>query len=241
METITRSNAQNIILASLPDNEFTHILPHLTLVDMLWRKTIYEPNTPSRTAYFPLSGYFSVIAVNSANIRIETALVGREGFVGLPIILDAEQSPVEVLVQSKGRALSVDRDSMLESFEHCPVLKSLLLRYNHVVTVQNAQSALANGRFTITERLARWLLMSHDRADSNEIEMTHEFLSLMLAVRRSGVTEALHELEGMNVIRSTRGRVAILNRLGLETIAGSSYGTPESEYERLIAPLSRPR
>jgi hypothetical protein len=113
------------------------------------------------------------------------------------------------------------------------------MRFIHLFTIQTAQTALANGRCTVDERLARWLLMCHDRVESNEFPITHEFLSVMLAVRRSSVTDALHVLESTRLIQSRRGSVKILNRPELELAAGGAYGVPESEYERLISPLPR--
>ncbi|MBC8037408.1 MAG: winged helix-turn-helix domain-containing protein, partial [Rhizobiales bacterium] len=118
---------------------------------------------------------------------------------------------------------------------------TLLLRFIHNFTVQTAHSALANGHHTIEERLARWLLMCHDRVGANEFEMTHQFLAIMLAVRRSGVTEALNILEGKSIIQSTRGRIEILSRSRLERAAGGSYGVPEEDYERLISPMRQPK
>jgi CRP-like cAMP-binding protein len=115
-----------------------------------------------------------------------------------------------------------------------PALKALLLRWVHVSMIQTAQSALANGRYTIQERLARWLLMCHDRMDGDDLPLTHEFLSLMLGVRRSGVTEALHVLEGVDIVKAGRGTIRVLNRERLEEIAGGCYGLPEAEYNKLI-------
>jgi CRP-like cAMP-binding protein len=118
--------------------------------------------------------------------------------------------------------------------EASPSLKALLLRWVQVLMIQTAQSALANGRYTIQERLARWLLMCHDRLDGDDLPLTHEFLSLMLGVRRSGVTEALHVLEGVKIVRTSRGRIHILDREKLEEIAGDCYGLSEAEYAKLI-------
>jgi CRP-like cAMP-binding protein len=150
-----------------------------------------------------------------------------------------DRSPYTILIQAEGRALRISRKNFSEAIKQCPALNSQLLLFIHVFTLQTAHTSLANAHYKIEERLARWLLMCQDRADSNEFVMTHEFLSLMLAVRRSGITDALHELEGKRIIRSTRGRVHILNRARMEKAASGSYGIPESEYERLIAPMRK--
>jgi CRP-like cAMP-binding protein len=234
---ISPATIQNIILNHVPSEEMEKIVPMLEWRELDTRETLYEPNTPVENVYFPVSGICSVIAVTEQDIRIETALVGREGFIGLPLLLHSESAPYQVIVQGEGRALRMTPDSFREAMTISTALQTILLRYSHAFTVQIAQSALANGRFTIAQRLARWLLMCDDRADTSELTITHEFMSLMLAVRRSGITDALHELEGMALIRSTRGKVVIINRLGLEKIAGSSYGMPEREYQRLIGTL----
>jgi CRP-like cAMP-binding protein len=237
MLEISPSNIQNILLNIVPSEEMERIVPMLEWRELGLRETLYKPNMPVEEVFFPVSGICSVIAVNDQDIRIETALVGREGFVGLPLLLQVDSAPYQVIVQGDGRTLRMSRDAFHEAMSTSPSLQAILLRYSHAFTVQIAQSALANGRFTIAQRLARWLLMCDDRADTRELTITHEFMSLMLAVRRSGITDAVHELEGMALIRSTRGKVVIINRLGLEKIAGSSYGMPEREYQRLIGAL----
>ena len=114
-------------------------------------------------------------------------------------------------------------------------LRRRLLRYVHAFTIQMSQTALANSKMRVDARLARWLLMAHDRVDRNDIELTHEFLALMLGVRRAGVTEALQDLESRGLIRAVRGKLTILRRKDLEVVANGSYGVPEAEYERLMA------
>lgn len=240
MFSINHSSVQNLLLTALPPLEFNVLQPHLEWVDLRLRVSLSGPNEPIKHAYFPTEGICSIIAVNPAGVRIETGIIGKEGFVGSPIILLVDHAPYEVIVQAEGRALRISRRNLLLSVEKCPAFNALLLRFIHNFMVQTAHSALANGHHTIEERLARWLLMCHDRIGANEFVMTHQFLAIMLAVRRSGVTEALHMLEGQNIIQSTRGRIEILNRKRLEKAAGGSYGVPEQEYERLISPMRQP-
>jgi CRP-like cAMP-binding protein len=124
--------------------------------------------------------------------------------------------------------------ALQEAMDDSPTLRKLLLRYLHTTTVQTAHTALANGRFTIAQRLARWLLMSRDRVDSDNILLTHEYLFLMLGVRRPGVTEELHKLEGERIIKGARGFVTLLDRPAPEEKANGCYGLPEREYARLM-------
>ena len=236
MPAVEQSSISNILLASLPPPEFELLQPHLEWVDLKLDDVLSKAHEVLEYGYFPVSGYCSIVSHNS-EARIETGLIGREGFVGVAMILLVDRSPHTNMVQSEGRAVRISRAKFSEALKQCPTLNRQLLHYIHVFILQSAYTSLANAHYKIEERLARWLLMGHDRTDSTEIFMTHQFLSLMLAVRRSGITDALHVLEGKRLIKSTRGRVTILNRSGLEEAAKGSYGIPEREYERLIAPL----
>lgn len=239
MASFSQPFIQNLLLASIPETEFESLRPHLEWVDLKMHDKLVQSNELIEHAYFPTAGICSIIAVASGGIRIETGLIGKEGFVGAAIVLLVDRAPYDIVVQAAGRALRMSRANLLADVDSSTVLHSLLLRFIHLFTVQTAQTALANGRCTVDERLARWLLMCHDRVEFNEFPITHEFLSVMLAVRRSSITDALHALESRRLILSKRGSVKILNRLELELAAGGAYGVPESEYERLISPLHR--
>lgn len=239
MPQITQATAQNLLLLSLPPREFAALQPHFEWVDLKLRDILSEPSEPIEYAYFPAEGICSVIAVSPAGVRIETGLIGREGFLGASIILKVDHASYQAVVQSEGRALRVSPKHLLAAIETGAALNTTLLHFIHTFNLQTAHTALANGHHTIEERLARWLLMCHDRMDSNTFSMTHQFLAVMLAVRRAGVTEALHMLEGQKIIQSTRGHVTVLNRSRLEKAARGSYGVPEEDYERLIAPLRK--
>ena len=164
-------------------------------------------------------------------------LVGRV-CPGLPIVFGTEKSPHRSFMQIGGSALRIRAEALPELMQASSTLTALLLRFAHVFMVQVAATALADGRYSIEQRLARWLLMSQDR-NGDILSLTHEFLSLMLGVRRPGVTEGLHVLEGENIIKAQRGLVTILDRLKLEERAADSYGIPEAEYERLIGPFRK--
>jgi CRP-like cAMP-binding protein len=167
-------------------------------------------------------------------VRSETGIIGREGFVGSAIVLFAESAPFEVIVQVEGRALQIKKGDLQAALPKSPALLATLSKFIHVFGVQTAQTAIANTHYTVNQRLARWLIMCRDRVNSNDFTMTHEFLSVMLGVRRSGVTEALNELEGKSIVRATRGRISILNPAMLVEVAGGSYGVAEQEYKRLM-------
>lgn len=235
MAAIPQSSIENRLLASLPKADFALLAPKLRWVDLKIRERLYEPDQEIEYAYFPTAGICSVIAENAAGVRSETGVVGNEGFIGITIVLFAGSAPSHVIVQLEGRALRIKKCHLQKAITQRPTLLAMLLRFTHVFSVQTAQTAVTNGHNTITQRLARWLLMYQDRADAPEFTMTHEFLAVMLAVRRSGVTEAVNDLAGRNLIKSSRSRIAVLDRVGLMAIAGGAYGVPEKEYKRLLS------
>jgi CRP-like cAMP-binding protein len=233
LDPFTRNN----LLVKLPNSDLKALKPQLELVDLKLGEILYHPNKWMDYAYFPVSGICSIIAENSKGVKIETGVIGREGFVGIPIIHFADSTPSQMLVQGEGQALRLSRPDLLKAIQKSPLLHKVLLQFAHVFAVQVSQTAVANGHYTIIERLARWLLLCHDRVESHELHLTHRFLSLMLAVRRAGVTDALSHLEGKKAIRAMRGRIIILSRTYLENIAGEVYGVSEKEYERVLGKM----
>ena len=225
---------QNNLLAALAKPDLELLKSKLEWADLAMGEVLHEAQKPIEYAYFPTSGICSVIAQNAEGVQIETGMIGREGFVGISIVLFADKAPSQVMVQAEGRALRISRTRLLNAIRKSPSLSATLLKFAHTFNVQVSQTALANGHFTIHQRLARWLLMCQDRADSPEFPMTHKFLAIMLAVRRAGITDALNYLEGKKAIRAMRGRILILNRAALEDMAGGAYGVPEQEYKRLM-------
>jgi CRP-like cAMP-binding protein len=230
----SHSSIENKILSGLTEADFLLLQPHLEWTELELRQNLHLPNKPMPYAYFPTSGICSVIAETAGKVKSETGIIGREGFLGSSIVLYAGSSPLHALVQLPGRALRIKAKDLQQAMTKSPTLLAALLRFIHVFIIQTSQTSVANSHYTIPQRLARWLLMSHDRVDGNEFLMTHEFLSVMLAVRRAGVTDALSELEGKKTIRAMRGRIVILDRTALKQIAGDCYGIAEAEYERLI-------
>ena len=201
------------------------------------KKYLENPGRPIEEICFPESGIISVVAKNAAGRTIEAGVIGYEGMSGVAVLLGDDQSCNETYVQAAGAGNVISTRNMRSALEASRTLQTVFLRYAHSFMVQTAQTALANGRAKIDERLARWLLMAADRLEGPEMSLTHEFLSLMLGVRRPGVTDALHRLEGDQLIRARRSSIVIRDRSGLEEVANGSYGVSEREYERLFGTL----
>jgi CRP-like cAMP-binding protein len=210
------------------------IAPHLEAVTCDRGEVLILPGKSIQCAWFLTSGLSSVIAMSTEVQGIEVGLAGRDGLIGTSLVLDSDRSPHRVFMQVDGGGFRIEAQVLRDLMDQSRTLQKLLLRYVQAFSVQQAYTALSNTLHTIEERLARWLLMSHDRQDGDDIALTHDFMSLMLGVRRPSVTIALHSLEGLGFIRSTRGMVVIRSRSGLEEFASGAYGTPEAEYERLI-------
>ena len=231
---------QNRLLAALSDADGDLLRPHLEPVELALGTVIVEPDKVMTHAVFPGSGLCSVIASAAEGARIEIGLFGRDGMAAPALVLGADRIPHQIFLQVGGRGHRMPADALRRAIDTSPTLRGLLLRYAQTFLVQTAQTALANAGAPAEERLARWLLMYHDRQDGDDLSVTHEFLSLMLGVRRPTVTVAIHTLEGAGLIRARRGRIRVLSRERLEEAAGEAYGPAETEYERLIGPLRRP-
>lgn len=229
-----RAPLRNRLLSSLADPDAEAIGRLLEPVTLSMKEVIERPNEPLEHAYFPESGIASVIATDGGKRRMETGPFGREGMSGVPIILANDRSPQETIVQVPGTAHRIRADDLRRLLVERPTIRDLFARYVQAFAIQTAQTGLAAALAVVELRLVRWILMLHDRVDGDEMAITHEFMALMLAVRRPGVTVALHELEGRGLIRSTRGRLIVRDRAKLEKICGTFYGVPEAEYARLI-------
>jgi CRP-like cAMP-binding protein len=223
----------NRLLASLSPEDFAALQPHLEPVSLDMRQVLIAPNEPIEHIYFPEQGMSSVTN-NSSGGKIEVGVVGREGMVGLPIVLGIDQSPYEHFMQIPGHGWRMAAHDLEQAMAQNRSLHHQFLRYAQASHVQVSETAFANANSDIEARLARWLLMCHDRVDGNDIPLTHEFIAMMLGVRRPGVTVALHVLEGMHVIQAKRGMITVLDREKLEELANEAYGLPEAEYTRLM-------
>ena len=227
----------NKILNALHPDYQAELAKELEPITLELRQTLETRNQPVEYVYFIENGLGSIVA--QANERqIEIGIVGREGMTGLAVVLGNSQSPFETFMQIAGSGKRISAEVLRKIMVRHPALREAFLLYSRSFLIQTAYTALANGGANIEERLARWLLMAQDRLDSNKIGLTHEFLSVMLGVRRPGVTVAIHILEGKQLIRATRGQIEILDRDGLKEIARESYGPTEAEYDRLFTEMA---
>jgi CRP-like cAMP-binding protein len=241
MPDFDQRKVRNLLLQVMPSEAFSLLLPHMMAVDLPVKHTLVEANIATESVCFIEKGLSSVVASTSDNEEIECGHIGFEGMTGTHVLLNTDRTVMKTFLQVAGDGISVPVAVLLEVLEQVPAAKVLLSNYVYTTEVQVSYSALANGRYNMIERLARWLLMCHDRIDGNDLPLTHEFLALMLGVRRSGVTDEIHKLEGTMAIKATRGNIHVRDRQQLEDIAGGSYGPPEDEYERLIGISPRRR
>ena len=214
--------SSNKLLARLSRADAQLLEPHLQAVDLPVRKQLHAAKRRVEHIYFIERGVASVVANGSH--PVEVGMIGREGMTGTSVLLgDSDRVPYDIYMQVAGSGQHMPADRLREAIAKSPALHGVLLRFVHVLLVQATQTALANARGKIEERAARWLLMVHDRIDGNELTLTHEFLSVMLGVRRSGVTMALQELERKGLIAHRRSFIAIVDREGLEESSNGTY------------------
>ena len=228
------SLSSNTLLLSLSTSDFDLLAPHLEAVTLGLRKMLEKPHKRIEAVYFPESGFASVVAVQRNGKEVEVGLIGREGMTGLPIVLGNHRSPHSTYIQVAGNGHFIPARQLRQAMQKSVSLRDSLLKFVQAFGVQTTHTAICNAQSRMDERLARWLLMAQDRVQSNVLPLTHEFLSLMLGVRRAGVTVALKALREQGLISYRRGEITIKDRKGMARVAGESYGTPESEYRRLI-------
>ncbi|WP_238313970.1 Crp/Fnr family transcriptional regulator [Methylobacterium crusticola] len=235
MPTSMQSSCHNRLLAALSPPDFALLQPDLTTVPLRLGAVLIKAHAPIPRVYFVEDGILSGIALAADGGQIELALIGREGMIGTPVLLGTDRTPHEGRVQANGYAWCMHADALRAALRSSPTLHALLLRYVQALTIQIGCTALANSLYRLPQRLARWLLMCHDRTEGDELPTTHQFLSLMLGVNRPGLTAAVSVFERSGMIRRQRGIITIRDRAALLAAAGASYGAPEAEYARLIA------
>jgi CRP-like cAMP-binding protein len=223
----------NLLLKTLGERDFDLIKPFIEPVTLRAGDVVEQAFEPIGHAYFPEDGLISVLATLRDGKAIEIGAIGREGMTGTAIVLGDDEALNECRVQLGGSALRIPAAGLRELLSRSMSLRAHFQRYVRFMLTQAQQTALVNSHLTVERRLARWLLMMHDRI-GGEFDVTHEFLATMLGVRRPGVTVALHMLEGRHLIRSTRSHIGIRDRAGLEKLAASGYGLPEAHYRRLF-------
>ncbi|HEV7681109.1 MAG TPA: Crp/Fnr family transcriptional regulator [Pyrinomonadaceae bacterium] len=218
----------NKLLAALPKKDYEGLHRHLEEVPLVFGDILYRPNTPITDVYFPNSGIISLLAGVNERSTLEVGFVGDNGMVGLDVFLGVNSSPNRAVVQGAGSALKMKATNFRRKCQSNDTLPRLLNRYAHNVLLQVTQYAVCNQFHTVDARLARWLLMTSDRMGDNEFQLTQEFMSNMLGVRREGVSVAAGNLQKRKLIRYSRGRLQVLDRLGLEATACSCYAIIKS-------------
>lgn len=222
MESVTRP-VLNRIIATLPVAERTNVLEHCTEVELTFGDNVIEPGQKVRYAYFPTTAFISTTVAVDASGTLEIGLVGFEGVFGVELALGVETSSFRGIVQGQGSALRMSASDFRKLVSVSPALRRILLRYSHVLTTQFAQVAVCSAFHFVEARLARWLLMTHDRAPSDTFYITHELLADMLGVRRAGVSIAAATLQSRELISYSRGRVTVMNRKELEAVSCECY------------------
>lgn len=233
-----QTDCRNRLLRLLSHDDREAITPLLEPVDLPKGSVIAEPNQPIGHYYFIEAGIGSIVAISPEGQQAEVGLVGRDGIVPTAAVMECDTTPHSILMQVKGHGFRIETEALVQFLAMRPNARSLFLRFVQTLAIQGSYTALSNAVHHVEERLARWILMCHDRVEDGEIALTHEFISIMLAVRRPSVTTALHVLEGNQLIYSYRGLVTVRDRSALENFALDAYGVPEQEYARLIGPMS---
>ena len=213
----------NKLLAALPKKDYEGLRRHLEEVPLVFGEVLYRPNTPITEVYFPNHGIISLLAGVNERSTLEVGFVSDDGMVGLGVFLGVNSSPNRAVVQGEGSALKMKAATFRRLCQSNGTLPRLLQRYAHSVLMQITQYAVCNQFHSVDARLARWLLMTNDRMGDNEFQLTQEFLSNMLGVRREGVSVAAGNLQKRKLISYTRGRLQVLDRLGLEATSCSCY------------------
>jgi CRP-like cAMP-binding protein len=225
---------RNQLLAAVPPDELATLLPHMERVEITLREILQRPEQPITAVHFPESGWVSLIQLLSDGGAAEVGHAGREGMLGLPLLFGVDTAATEGLVQAPGTALRMEAAAFRDALERCPVFRALLLRYALAFNEEVAQTAACNGRHVLEQRLARWILMAHDRSNGDEFPMTQEFIAMMLCVQRPGVTMAIGRLQQGGHIHAGRGRITVTDRTGLEEAACECYGTARRRFETLV-------
>jgi CRP-like cAMP-binding protein len=224
----------NGLLASLPPDMLAPLLPKFTSVVLSMRQGLYSPDGPIEAVYFPESGMISMLANLEEGAQVEVGVVGHEGMLGVPLLSGVETSFVEAMVQMPGTALRMGARAFRAEVEANAPFRMLLLRYGEALQAQVMQTAACNGRHGLEQRLARWLLMAHDRSDGDELPLTQDFLAMMLGVHRPSITVTAGILQRAGLIRYASGLITVLDRPSLEAAACECYGAVRRRFASLL-------
>jgi CRP-like cAMP-binding protein len=225
---------QNRLLAVLPEAEWARWQPHLELINMPLGRVLYESGGKLSHVYFPTTAIVSLLYVMEDGASAEIAVVGHDGVVGVSLFMGGESTTSRAVVQSAGCGFRLKSSLMMQEFNRGGPVLHLLLRYTQALITQMAQTAVCNRHHSLDQQLCRWLLLSLDRLQSNELVITQELIASMLGVRREGVTEAAGNLQKDGLIRYRRGHITVLDRAGLEQRTCECYAVVRNEYERLL-------
>jgi CRP-like cAMP-binding protein len=225
---------QNHILGALPAADLARVSAGIEPARMPLGRVLYESGDKMRHIYFPTTAIVSLLYVMQSGASAEIAIVGNEGVVGVSLFMGGETTPSRALVQSAGQAFRVPSKVLKEEFRRGGPLQHVLLRYTQALITQMSQTAVCNRHHSVEEQLCRWLLMSLDRLESNELTMTQKLIANMLGVRREGVTESAGRLQKLGLIKYHRGRITVLDRAGVERQACECYEVVKKEFERLL-------
>ena len=223
----------NWVLDALPSEDYERLLPNLERVSFSLGEVVYESGIQMGHAYFPTTCHVSLLYTMIDGATAEMGLVGHEGVIGIALFMGGETTPNRAVVQGTGEALRMKAEAMLREFRWGGEFQHQLLRYTQALITQISQTAVCNRLHSVDQRLCRWLLMTRDRTHSDELQMTHEFISNMLGVRREGVTHAAHQLQRTGFISYVRGHIKIMDRPGLEAHVCECYGVVKVEHDRL--------
>ena len=226
--------AANHLLAALPGKDRDRLLRHCETVELTIAETLYRAGEPIAQVYFPTGSFVSLVMPIDGGDHLEVGLVGTEGVLGITLILGVDAAPFHAVVQGAGPALRMTAAAFRAEREHSPALSQALKRYLYVSLSQLAQTSACNRFHVVEARLARWLLLSQDRAHADTFHVTHLFLAFMLGVRRVGITKAATSLQQQKIIRYHRGDITILDRAGLEAAACGCYRAGEDTYARVM-------
>lgn len=224
----------NHLLGALPKEAYERLLPHLEPIIFSLGEVVYESGAHMRYVYFPTTSHISLLYTMIDGSTAEMGLVGKEGVVGIALFMGGETTPNRAMVQGGGEAFRMKSTAMLDEFKRGGEFQHLLLRYTQALITQISQTAVCNRLHSVEQRLCRWLLMTHDLAQSDELQMTHEFISNMLGVRREGVTMAARRLQEMKMISYVRGHIRILDRPQLLAHVCECYQVVRDEHSRLL-------
>ena len=227
---------RNRLLAALPPEYLARLWPRLEVVETHLRDVVQAQGEPIAAVNFPERGWVSMVALLEDGSAAEVGIIGSEGMIGLPLLLGSDREPVESIVQAPGVMMRLGANAFRDEVERSPALRSLLLRYTLAFQAQVTQTAVCNGHHALDQRLARWLLKAHDRAEGDEFPMTQEFLAIMLCVHRPGVTVAARLFQQAGLIRYGNGRITVTDRPGLEATACECHAVVRREFERLLGP-----